>query len=308
MSNLKLYSFNVRGIGGYLKRKQIFKHLKEKYPGGIYLLQETHSSPECETRWRLEWNGDIFYSHGKTDSCGVAILTSPSLDLNISVLFKDDNGRLLIIKVECNDQQVYHICNIYAPTRDKVKDQQQLLKLINETVSSLEYVHLILGGDFNTVFDPKLDKQGGDLTHCTNDYTKDLCAFMDVFDLTDAIRFTFPEKKIFTRVQRKPPVLSRIDHWLISSHLTNYLKHVNVHPGIKSDHSIIALHIGNTESKYGKGFWKFNSLLLQDKEYVSGINDLIDSLKDSTKDMTDKQLRWDYIKLEIRGYTLQYSF
>ena len=307
LSNLKLYSFNVRGIRDLMKRKLIFRHLKNKYPGGIYLLQETHSTVECETKWRLEWNGDIFYNHGKSDSCGVAMLVSPSLDFDVSVLFNDNCGRLLITKIECNDQ-VFQVCNIYAPTRDKVKDQQKFLKQLHETISNLDCVNLILGGDFNTVFDPNMDKQGGDLTHCVNDYTKELCAFMDVYDLTDAIRFTFPDRRIFTRIQRKPPVLSRIDHWLIASHLTNCLNYVNVYPGIKSDHSIITVTVGNPVSKRGRGYWKFNSLLLQDKEYVNGINKLIESIKESTIDMVDKQLKWDYIKLEIRGYTLQYSF
>ena len=308
MSKLKLYSFNVRGIRDSLKRKIIFRHLKSKYPDAVYLLQETHSSADCETKWRLEWSGDIFYCHGKTDSCGVAVLVSPSLDLNISVLYTDDDGRCLIIKVTCNDQHIYHICNIYAPTRDKVRDQQKFLKCTSETISKLDYVNLILGGDFNTVFNPQLDKQGGDMTRCTNDYTKELCAFMDVYDLIDAVRFEFPDQHIFTRIQRKPPVLSRIDHWLISSHLTNCLSKVKVYPGVKSDHSIISLHIGNMKSTRGKGFWKFNSFLLQDTEYVNEMNRLIESLKENTKEMNDKQLRWDYIKLEIRGFSLKHSF
>ena len=303
-----MYSFNVRGIRDNLKRRLIFKYLKDKYSGGIYLLQETHSSTDCEIKWKSEWDGSIFYNHAKTDSCGVAILISPLLDLNASVLCRDAHGRFLAIKVVCNDQQSYHICCIYAPTRNKVKDQQQFLKYINETVSNFDCVNLILGGDFNTIFDPKMDKQGGDMTHCINEYTRELSDFMDTHDMFDVIRFSFPDKKVFTRVQRSPPVLSRIDHWLISSHLANWLKKVNVYPGLKSDHSIIFLQVGNCKTERGRGFWKFNSLLLQDKDYVTEMNMLLESIKENTKHMTNKQLRWDYIKMEIRGLTLKYSF
>ena len=102
--------------------------------------------------------------------------------------------------------------------------------------------------------------------------------------------------------------MSRIDHWLISSHLTNCLTSVKVYPSIKSDHSIISLHIGNFKAKRGKGFWKFNSFLVQDNEFVNEMNKLIEHMKENTEEMNDKQLRWDYIKLEIRGFTLKYSF
>ena len=42
MADIKLYSFNVRGIRQDVKRRSVFRHLKNRYPHGIYLLQETH--------------------------------------------------------------------------------------------------------------------------------------------------------------------------------------------------------------------------------------------------------------------------
>ena len=145
------------------------------------------------------------------------------------------------------------------------------------------------------------------MNNCTNTYTDELVAFMEAYDLIDAIRLQHSEKKIFTRFQRSPPVLSRIDHWLISSHLVNYMNFANALPGIKSDHSILFLHICSSSVNRGRGFWKFNASLLKDIEYVSRINDVIQNLKDETAHMIDKQLRWDFIKSEIRGYTIQYS-
>ena len=46
--------------------------------------------------------------------------------------------------------------------------------------------------------------------------------------------------------------------------------------GIKSDHSIVkfSIKIENTQQK-GKGFFKFNSQLLRDEEYVNQIKSLI---------------------------------
>ncbi len=55
------------------------------------------------------------------------------------------------------------------------------------------------------------------------------------------------------------------------------------------------------------GFWKFNSNLLHDPDYIKNITDLIQNLKPDTAQMIDKQLRLDYIKTEIGGFTLPYA-
>ena len=105
-----------------------------------------------------------------------------------------------------------------------------------------------------------------------------------------------PHEKIFTRVQRNPLILSRIDHWLISAHLGNYISRAKVIPGVKSDHSVIILNLNNGSGKRGPGFWKFNASLLSDPEYVSSTNTLIESLCNDTLYITDLGFRWDYIK------------
>ena len=307
MIELKVYSFNVRGIGDIQKRRTIFRHLKNKYPHGVYLLQETHSSFDTEQRWKMEWGGNIFFSHGTTNSCGVATLVYPGLDLDTKVVQKDDYGRFLALTVKTTDECDFALYNIYAPVRGKVNEQLELLDFIKNVYVNNDCLYTIMGGDFNTVFDANLDKQGGNLVSCTSTYTDELLAFIDAHDLVDAIRYFNPEKKIFTRIQRSPSVLSRIDHWLISSHLCNHLQAANAYPGIKSDHSIIFVHISNSLVKRGRGFWKFNSTLLRDLEYVNSISRLIDSLKEETIDISNKQLRWEYIKTELRGFTLQYS-
>ena len=307
MTDLKIYSFNVRGIGEGSKRRTIFRHLKNKFPNSIYLLQETHSSVDVEQKWKMEWNGDVYFSHGTTNSCGVMTLIYPGLDLAVQFLQKDEHGRLLALKIKTKDEDGINIYNIYAPVRSKVQEQIALLNFIKDVYNKNDSLYTIMGGDFNTIFNPVLDKQGGDTTRCINTYTEELSAFLEANDLIDAIRYLNPEKKLFTRIQRSPPVLSRIDHWLISSHLCNYLKAATAHPGIKSDHSIIFMHLSDSLIKRGRGFWKFNSTLLHDLEYVQSISNLIDTLKEETSYMSDKQLRWEYIKTEIRGFTLQYS-
>ena len=75
-------SSNVRGLGDFKKRREIFYHLHSKnfY---IILLQETHSSKQFEKRWKSEWRGQVFYSHGTTNVRGVMTLISRKVKVKI---------------------------------------------------------------------------------------------------------------------------------------------------------------------------------------------------------------------------------
>ena len=76
MSNATNYNFisnNVKGIQASKKRLKLFEYLKQNINfNGFILFQETHSSLNDEKQWKDEFNGPLFFSHGKTNSCGVA--------------------------------------------------------------------------------------------------------------------------------------------------------------------------------------------------------------------------------------------
>ena len=70
---LTIYSFNCRGLGNRVKRASIFEWLMHS-KGDIYFLQETHSSFNTESSWQQQWGGNLIFSHGESNSRGVAIL------------------------------------------------------------------------------------------------------------------------------------------------------------------------------------------------------------------------------------------
>ena len=73
-SGITFISNNVNGIQNSVKRIRLFEYLKSYVTGnGFIFLQETHSCINDEIKWRDEFNGELFFSHGKTNSCGVAI-------------------------------------------------------------------------------------------------------------------------------------------------------------------------------------------------------------------------------------------
>ena len=63
-------------------KKAIFDKIKEF---NIIFLQKTFSSIETESIWNCELNNkEIIYSHGKTNSRGVAIILDKSMDYKIN--------------------------------------------------------------------------------------------------------------------------------------------------------------------------------------------------------------------------------
>ena len=102
---------------------------------------------------------------------------------------------------------------------------------------------------------------------------------------------------------------SRLDFFLITADLVFLTKESNIMHTPFSDHSAIMLNIQSVDQrkKSGPGFWKFNASLLEDKEYVEKMCVNIPALIEKYKDVTDLGLKWYVIKMEIRGFTVQYS-
>ena len=61
MDNLKIFSMNVRGLRNDTKRQKVFQWLKNK-DCSLYLIQETHSSPDINEKWKNEWHEASYFS------------------------------------------------------------------------------------------------------------------------------------------------------------------------------------------------------------------------------------------------------
>ena len=86
----------------------------------------------------------------------------------------------------------------------------------------------------------------------------------------------------------------RLHFWLVSNGMREDIDNVDVIPSLKSDHSAIVLSINGIENRpRGPSFWKLNSSLLDDKEYVSLINMKYALWNDEFKNVNDPRLFWD---------------
>ena len=127
---LALCTFNTRGLGDTGKRRAVFRWLK-KYHRGIILLQETHTNEKMLKNWSAEWKGQIFMCHGTSTSRGVAILISPEIDITVTDIETDNDGRFILLNTIFAGQSLI-IVNIYAPTKDKQVLQSNYLTFVHE--------------------------------------------------------------------------------------------------------------------------------------------------------------------------------
>ena len=116
MDNIKIQSRNVDGLRDASKRKKMFLLLKS-LNFDMFLLQETHSTPETEKMWLNEWGGDIIFSHGTSNSKGVAVLFNALSHVKPINKIKDKNGRYIITTIQLGDKETA-IINVYGPNED----------------------------------------------------------------------------------------------------------------------------------------------------------------------------------------------
>ena len=111
-------------------------------------------------------------------------------------------------------------------------------------------------------------------------------------------RIRNPKEKRFTWRQKTPVIQRRLDYGLVSS----------VIPSLKSNHSTIVLSLNGTENgPRGPSYWKLNSSLLDDMEYVSLINTKYRLWNDEFKDVKDPRVFCDLMKYKIRQESIFYS-
>jgi hypothetical protein len=75
-----------------------------------------------------------------------------------------------------------------------------------------------------------------------------------------------------------------------------------------SDHNPVELILSGIEqNNKGRGFWKLNTSLLKDKDYVNKINATLDEEIENHKNMQNRSLAWDTIKMQIRSASISYA-
>ena len=66
---------------------------------------------------------------------------------------------------------------------------------------------------------------------------------MNDFDLVDIWRLMHPTRRQYTWRRPSPIIKCRLDYLIMASDLVNIVKTADIHPGYRTDHSIITLDL-----------------------------------------------------------------
>ena len=304
IEHCKIVSLNVRGLNKSIKRRSIFRWF-HKQNAHFYMLQETYSDKKTIAMWESEWGGKIVCNHGTKHSKGVMILINPKYDAEIVSVEKDNNGRLIILDIKINDSNVILI-NIYAPNDSS--QQVQFFHSIQQKLENYADENIIIGGDFNCPLSA-LDKLGGRAVDYKKSVIDKISQLSTLYSLQDVWRMKNSDKKQFSWRNKSFKVQCRLDYFLTSTNLVKLCQKCELTYTPYSDHSAVVLTLKSESlnKKRGPGFWKFNASLLEDNIYTGEIQNNIKAFREQYDYVEDKGLKWDLIKMEIRGFTIAYS-
>ena len=130
---------------------------------------------------------------------------------------------------------------------------------------------------------------------------------MEELDLIDIFRKLKPHTKSFSYESKFLKVKLRIDYFLIAKHLTQHVHNVETKTATTPDHKSIKLTLKLSQVTRSPGLWKFNNSLLQDKNYLTLITESYSIISEKYANRVDKRLRWELIKMEIRGITISFA-
>ena len=302
--DLKCLSLNVRGLNKSIERRTVFRWL-HKQNHHIIFLQESYCSKDLEPIWENEWGGKAFFSHGTNHSKGVTTLINPSVNCKVVKVTSDIQGRFIILKLSL-EEKVSVLVNIYPP--NDLAQQVAFFKRLNQQLEEFAQDTIVIGGDFNRALTSN-DKRGGKPVSKKSAVIQEISTVCDVYNLTDAWRSLNKDKQCFTWRTKSFRIQCRLDFFLVSQELIQSTKKCEIVYAPESDHSTVSLvfQSNHLNQKRGPGFWKFNTALLKDEAYVTALKINIPIFKDKYNETHDLGLKWDLIKMEIRGFTIMYS-
>ena len=274
-------------------------------------LQVTHPSKVTEKIWSDKFNGNLFFPHGKTNSCGVLVGICGDINYSVKKKLSDSSGRILVLDVTINGTD-YLLINLYK--RSTETEQSNILESLSKISKDFQDItekNIIFAGDFNLFFDQKLESAGGNPILKKLAVSK-LIELKESLNLCDIWRIRNPKSKAFTFRQRhfSGILQRRLDYLFISNNMQESVKNVKILNALSTDHSpLFCSFLNLTNISRGRGLWKFNNSLISNTIFVDEMKTLIQKLIfrfENDTYLTD-QAKWEFLKYEIRKSRINFS-
>ena len=117
-------------------------------------------------------------------------------------------------------------------------------------------------------------------------------------------RFTLRQRHDFGFIQR------RLDYFLVSNILQESIKKTDILTSVSTDHSPIFFSFSkNLKTPRGNSLWRFNNSLCRNIDYTTKLKNHLKLIQKTIlkENITDEQMIWEYIKYEIRKFSISFS-
>lgn len=292
VQDIKMVTFNVKGISSPVKRSKILSKVKREN-AQIVLLQETHlTAIEHEKLKRMGYSRAYYSSYKNGRRRGVIILISQKIAFNFVSEQSDKEGRYIIVSGRI-DNTVVSICNIYAPPGSDFTFYRKVLDLMTGAPGIV-----ICGGDWNLRLNPNMDSSKNIPKVAAHEKVNNLITELGILDLW---RDFNPLNRDYTFYSHPHDTYSRIDYFFVFKRDRFRFSNCTIGSIDLSDHAPVfcTFHMNNTPRST---LWRLNSSALNNPQFVSQIKEEIKTFLDiNDTGEIDSSMIWDTLKAVLRG-------
>ena len=286
----------------------------------VICLQDIHLAKWQGPQLRQEWEGEVIVAPRSSNSRGVAILFKKNLEYTIYSQYCDPEGNFVILDISLTNSLRCTLVNLYGPN----KDSPLFYELIKSKLISMDNPEVLMCGDWNVVRDFKKDTYN--YLRCYNPKAQEsVSRLIDQFELQDSWRVLHHEKLSFTWWTKNPLKKARLDYFLVSPAFSALTSNCSIGSRYRSDHAPIFLKLNIDPHVRGKGYWKLNTNLLKNEEFIKKVKEEIMLIKATyalttyhpdyvtscpmakIEFMINDSLLWETLLAQIRGTIIRFS-
>lgn len=298
---LRLCTWNIKGSHSPIKRKKILSSLK-KEKVDIAMLQETHLNNEEHLKLQQCGFDQVYFSSFTTKSRGVAILIKRNLPIKVSKCITDKYGRFVLILASLHGEDLA-LLNVYCPPGHPL----DFLTEAFTKLSDLAVENTIVGGDFNCLMNPLMDRFPLGTLAQTNQ-SKQISGLCDDFGFVDVYRTLHPADKEFTFFSNPHKCYTRIDYFFAPKQFMESVVSCSIGNIIISDHA--AVYVDVTVRKLYKTpiGWRMDSSILKDHRFISYFStEFKHFLATNSLSASNSSILWETSKAYARGLIISYT-
>ncbi|CAB1334584.1 unnamed protein product, partial [Coregonus sp. 'balchen'] len=239
---LRFVTWNIRGKG-YKKSSKteklglVFKQLIT-LKASITFLQETHIGPKDIDLFEIATSWKSYFTVYSTQSKGAAILVNKNIEQHYQYICHDEEPTGSYIVLFCKLYgQSFTLVNLYNHAKDT-----RVLETLTHYLQEMATGILVVGGDFNTVIDPDIDRfcaTGTAQYTLLRRFLEEFTSSLNLVDIWGRLNRT---KKDFSRSEKKSH--SRLDMFFMPEDTIWHAQHCEIHKGKRlSDHMPVSLEL-----------------------------------------------------------------